>query len=153
MKGRAKVPLQDAIQKAERSYSRIETLIDRRSLLDEVQRMAKLGMTDRAIAEQIGHTERNVTRLRLGEVAEPPQPMWYRFDYSTHRAATLLTTAMTACELAHRLREDDPQLTYDALRRLTWQELLELTMVCLAGLPIDQTLTEIFGWVEWERTA
>jgi len=50
-------------------------------------------------------------------------------------------------ELAVRMRDEDPGLVYEVLCRMDRQHLIELTQVCLAGIPIDQTKQEIWGWM------
>jgi hypothetical protein len=90
-------------------------------------------------------SERNVQRLR-GEAV--PRQGWYRFDTSPRRQSKLERTADTVLDLACRIRDEDPELTYRALEKLATSDLLEVAMIALAAIPVEATKDELFGWAE-----
>jgi hypothetical protein len=51
-------------------------------------------------------------------------------------------------DLACRLRDEDPQLVWEALELLDRSDLQELAVTALAALPVDSEISELFGWVE-----
>jgi hypothetical protein len=98
-----------------------------------------------AISTLLGMSERTVQRLRGEEV---PTRGWYRFDTSQRRQSKLERTADTVLDLACRIRDEDPEITYRALENLATPDLLEVAMIALAAIPVDATKDELFGWAE-----
>ena len=135
-------PILKAVKNAEKNYRGLDS--DRNSTVDEVHRLTKAGVSANAIAVLVGMSDRQVQRMR-GE--EPAPKRWYQFDQSEKRSARLEQTAEAAIDLACRIRDEDPQLVFRSLDLLDRHELQELTMILLAGFPIDLTVDEIFEWV------
>lgn len=135
-----------AIRKAESNYEEIEKFHSRSEVLAEVRRLADVGVTSAAIAGIVGMSERNVERIRNNKVQEPKPPVRYRFDRRQDRFDKLEKMAGSAFDLACKLRDEDPQLVWEALSMVDRQQLQELTVILLAGLPIDRSASEIFGW-------
>ena len=131
-----------AVKNAEKDYRGLDS--DRNANIDEVHRLTKAGVSATNIAVLVGMSDRQVQRMR--GVAEAPK-RWYQFDKSEKRSAKLEETATAAIDLACRIRDEDPQLVFRSLDLLNRHDLQELTMILLAGFPIELTVDEIFEWV------
>jgi hypothetical protein len=55
--------------------------------------------------------------------------------------------AVLVADLAGQLQDLDPTIVWDFLTALPAAELQRMMMVALAAVPVDQTLTDVFGWV------
>ena len=139
------VPLDAAIRKADRHYRSLDAHRDRATMLREIRRMDAGGATRQDTADRVGMSERSIVRL-LDESPPIPPPL-STFDLSEPHCRRLEATATIAADLACRLRDDDPRITWDALGRLDRDALQELAVVLLAAMPIDAQLTQTFGWV------
>lgn len=139
------VPLEAAMKRAERDYRALDAHRDRATLLATIASLDAEGMCNQDIADHVGLTKRSVPRL-LAETPPTPAPL-STFDTSEARCRRLELTAAAACELACRLRDDDPRATWGALERLDRTHLQELTVVLLAAMPVDQPLSAALGWV------
>jgi hypothetical protein len=135
-----------AIKRVDRDWELYDQ--DRVDTLDEIRRLTNVGVSADAIAVLTGLSQRQVVRIRGGKVNEARQPRRYRFDHTPGRAAHMERLADTAMDLAVRLRDEDPARVWDALQRLEPDQVRELTMVALAGMPVDTPVSELFGWVE-----
>lgn len=140
-------PLAQAVRAAEKDYTRLQDW-ERQELFDEILRLTDAGVSAKAIAVLVGMSDRQVVRIRNNQVQQPRQSMSYEFDCSEIRAKHLDKVADSAIDVACRIRDEDPQLIYDALARMHKHDLIELAMVALAAMPVDQTKTEIFAWLE-----
>jgi deferrochelatase/peroxidase EfeB len=138
------LPVPQAVADAEKAYRRFDSNRERTDKVDEIHRLTKAGVSATAIAVIVGMSDRQVQRIR-SEHAAPKR--WYRFDRSEIRSERLERTAAAAIDLACRIRDEDPQLVFRSLDLMERQALMELTMILLAGFPIDLTVDEIFEWV------
>ena len=138
------LPVPQAIADAEKQYRRIDTERERNEMIDEVHRLTKVGVSAQTIADLVGMSERQVQRIRGFEA---PPKRWYAFELSERRCDKLERTADAAIDLACKLRDEDPQLVFRSLELLDRQALQELTMVLLAGLPLDRSKDDLFGWL------
>jgi len=136
------LPVPQAVANAEKDYRRLDC--DRNTVVDEVHRLTKAGVSAKAIATLVGMSDRQVQRIR-GFEASPNR--WYQFDRSEIRSERLERTAAAALDLACRIRDEDPQLVFRSLDLMERHTLMELTMILLAAFPIDLTVDEIFEWV------
>jgi hypothetical protein len=137
------LPAPQAVANAEKEYRSRES--ERAANINEVHRLTAAGVSAMAISTLLGMSERNVQRLR-GETV--PTQGWYRFDTSPRRQSKLERTADTVLDLACRIRDEDPELTYRALENLATPDLLEVAMIALAAIPVEATKDELFGWAE-----
>jgi hypothetical protein len=137
------LPAPQALAHAEKEYRSRES--ERAANINEVHRLTAAGVSAMAISTLLGMSERNVQRLR-GEAV--PSQGWYRFDTSPRRQSKLERTADTVLDLACRIRDEDPELTYRALEKLARPDLLEVAMIALAAIPVEATKDELFGWAE-----
>jgi len=137
------LPAPQALAHAENQYRSRES--ERSANINEVHRLTAAGVSAMAISTLLGMSERNVQRLR-GEAV--PSQGWYRFDSSQRRQSKLERTADTVLDLACRIRDEDPEITYRALENLATPDLLEVAMIALAAIPVDATKDELFGWAE-----
>lgn len=55
--------------------------------------------------------------------------------------------ASLLCHLAAQVQDEDPHKVWDYLTVLPAVELQRLLQLALAAIPVDRTITEIFGWV------
>lgn len=140
-------PLAQAVKAAEKDYSRLQDW-ERQELFDEINRLTDAGVSASTIAVLVGMSERHVVRIRNGQVKQPRQAAVYEFDTSEIRSKHLDKVADAAVDVACRLRDEDPQLIYDALARMERHDLIELVMVALAAMPIDKPKSQIFAWLE-----
>jgi hypothetical protein len=138
------LPVPQAIADAEKEYRQIDNQRERNEMIDEVHRLTKVGVSAQTIADLVGMSERQVQRIR--SVDAPPK-RWYSFEMSERRCDKLERTADAAIDLACRLRDEDPQLVFRSLELLDRHALQELTMVALAGLPLNRSKDDLFGWV------
>lgn len=114
-----------------------------------IQQMTRDGMCARAIADVEGVTTRNVVRHRSmptppdNVIPLPPPPD----AISDERAAELEVAADIVIDLAVRLQEENPLLTWDVLERMERRQLQELAVLCLATVNLDLPKSELFAWV------
>jgi hypothetical protein len=64
-----------------------------------------------------------------------------------HTATDYVSRAHLVTDLAAQVQDADPSIAWDYLTALPAAELQRLTMIALAGIPVDQTVSDIFGWV------
>jgi len=55
--------------------------------------------------------------------------------------------AWTVLDLAVQVQDEDPADVWTYLTSLPADELQRLMMIALAAVPVDQTLSAVFGWV------
>lgn len=143
----ATTPLAVAIRDATKGYSRFDKHRDRDVLRRTVTELDIRGHTANEIAVHVGLLQGQVTNILRGRIADhrpaPVNPPDLSDEHCTH----LERTADAALKLACRLRDEDPQLTWDALSALNRRDLQKLAVVLLAAVPIDQPKNEIFAWV------
>lgn len=111
--------------------------------------LASVGTSDAEAAAILGVCDRTVHRIRHRETPAPHRPpLPDPTTVSDARATELEDTAQLALNLACLLREEDPNLVWGALSRLTRPQLQELTVIALAAVPIDGwSASELFAWV------
>lgn len=144
---KADTPLARGVAEADRAYCRFNLNRDRVNTMREVSRLATAGVSHKAIAGLLNISVSHVGHIVTGKATMPtaapiPQP-----DLTPARAAELEHTAETALDLACRLRDEHPQLTWDALNNLGRDELMALAVILLAAIPVDSTKSELFAWV------
>ena len=132
-----------AIERAEVQYRQLDS--ERYKLHSEVHRLTKAGVSANAIGGLLNISERQVQRIRAAGV---PTQRFYEFNTSEARASELDRTVNAVLDLACRLKDEDPQLTFKALELLDEDALRELLMVALAGIPVHLTADELFGWCQ-----
>ena len=135
----------DTIKQVDREVARVNP--DRADMIREVHRLTEAGVSAANIAVLVGLSARHVVRIRQNLHTDIPELPRYRYELTDERADHLDDVVDTAVELAVRMRDEDPGLVYEVLCRMDRQHLIELTQVCLAGIPIDQTKQEIWGWM------
>lgn len=137
-----------AIDQAQKAYVNAVQMRHREDLIEEVQRLSKAGVTHDTIAALMGLNPRQIVRICNGQVSDVKAPQRSTFAVDDiDRQHRLEQTADAALQLAVMQRDEDPQLVWDALDKLDRHALQELTAVCLAGIPVDQPKSAIFGWV------
>ena len=132
------------IKEVDREVARVNP--DRADMIREVHRLTEAGVSAANIAVLVGLSARHVVRIRQHQFQAAELPR-YRYDHSDQRAEHLEQLVDVAVELAVRMRDEDPGLVYEVLSRMDRQHLIELTQVCLAGIPIDQTKQDLWGWM------
>ena len=132
------------IKEVDREVARVNP--DRADMIREVHRLTQAGVSAENISVLVGVSARHVVRIRQHQFTAPELPR-YEYDTSDDRAEHLEQLVDTAVELAVRMRDEDPGLVYEVLSRMDRQHLIELTQVCLAGIPINKTKQEIWGWM------
>lgn len=142
-------PLAVAVRDAVYDYRRFDRYRDRHWQRTRVQRLASTGMPTADIAADTNMSTETVQRIIRGDIdpthrPEPVTPPNLSEEHCEH----LERTADHALKLACRLRDDDPQIVWDALSRLDRHQLQELAVVLLAAVPVDHTRKQIFGWVQ-----
>jgi hypothetical protein len=144
-----------AMQAAEHTVYARDMLTDYHKQVDEhaeaVHRMTAKRMSANEIAVRLGISQRHVVRLRRKPqaVVEPG----YDFPVDDQRAAELEDLAGFALQLAARLRDEDPALTWEALQRLSRQRLQQLVVILAAAVPVDSSPAQLFDWVTALPTA
>ena len=131
-----------AIQQARNQYRQLDS--ERTTNYAEVHRLTEAGVSANAIAGLLDMSSRQVQRIR-GVDAAPTR--FYDFDTSEERCKSLERVVDGAIEMACHVRDEDPQLVYKYLDLLDRTALQELTMVLLAGFPMDRTKEDLYGWV------
>lgn len=134
----------DTIKHVDREVARVNP--DRADMIREVHRLTEAGVSAENIGVLVGLSARHVVRIRQHQFQAAELPR-YRYDDSEQRAEHLEQLVDTAVELAVRMRDEDPGLVWEVLSRMDRQHLIELTQVCLAGIPIDQTKQDLWGWM------
>lgn len=137
-----------AIRKAEQKYTAAETLRRREDLLDEVNRLYRAGVSQETIAELMNMEVRQIVRMCNGQVKQPAPPQRLSFAKDPRRIARLESMADATLQLACLQRDEDPELVWNALSQLDRHALQELTVIALAGVPVDQPKSKVFAWVE-----
>ncbi|MGV0793055.1 DUF7368 family protein [Mycolicibacterium sp. XJ1819] len=64
-----------------------------------------------------------------------------------HSPSAYLSRAYLVSDLAEQVQDRDPALVWEYLTALPAAELQRLLVVALAGLRIDVSIDELFGWV------
>lgn len=141
-------PVAIAMRDADRNYSRFDRHRDRDTLRRTVTQLAAQGLTHTEIAPHVGLMPRQINHITSGRINtdHKPEPVNPR-DYSERHCRELEHTATIAIDMACRLRDEDPQIVWDALSNLHRGQLQQLTVVALAALPTDQPKSQIFAWV------
>lgn len=141
-------PLTIAVRDADRSYYRFDKHRDRESLRRTVIELAAGGLSTSEIAPHVKLLPKQISHIISGRFNpdHKPEPVAPR-DYSHTHCTALERTADHALDLACRLRDEDPQIIWDALTGLGRRDLQELAVVLLAALPIDKSKADIFAWV------
>lgn len=141
-------PLAIAVRDADRKYSRFDRHRDRETLRRIVTQLAAQGFTNAEIAPHVGLQTKQVNHITSGRIntSHKPAPVNPR-DYSDRHCRQLEHTATIAIDLACRLRDEDPQIVWDALTALNRRHLQELAVIALAAIPVNTTKNEIFAWV------
>lgn len=138
--------IRTVIKSVDRDVARFNPDLAR--LRAQVHRLTTSGVSAAKIADLVGISERHVQRIQSHDhketVTDVPR---YQYDDSDERAAHLDQLVNAAVDLALRVRDEDPGLVWEVLSRLDRTQLQELTQVCLAGIPVDQTKNEIWGWM------
>ena len=143
----SRVPIKAALKTADHNYRRFDDNRDADLRRDRINLMAANDMPIADIADKLDLSITHVRRIKNGQFeVSTPQPV-ARPDLSDEHCWQLEGTVDTALELACRLRDEDPQIVWDALSALDRRELQEFAVIALAGLPIDHTKQQLFGWV------
>jgi hypothetical protein len=140
------VSIATAIKTVDRRHASFDR--DKAELRAEIFRLSEAGVSATNIATLTGLSDRQVVRIRNGHVVQQKPPTRYQFDCSEERATHLEKVARSVMDLACRLRDEDPQLVWEALELLDRSDLQELAVTALAALPVDSEISELFGWVE-----
>ena len=135
-----------AIKTVDRRHASFDR--EKADLRAEIVRLTAAGVSSKNIAVLTGLSDRHVVRIRNGHMVAQTPPTRYEFDRSEERATHLEKVARSAMDLACRLRDEDPQLVWEALELLGRNDLQELAVTALAALPVDSEISELFGWVE-----
>jgi hypothetical protein len=145
----ATTPLTVAIRKADDTYPRFDRHRDRNQLRRTVIELNTRGFTAKQISHYVGLNEQQIRHIICGRVdtGHKPQPV-NPPNLSDEHCAQLERTADAALKLACRLRDEDPQLTWDALTHMGRGDLQELAVVLLAAVDITKPAREIFAWVD-----
>lgn len=63
-------------------------------------------------------------------------------------ASSMVARAHMVADLAQQVQDRDPSIVWDVLTGLPADELQRLTMIALAGIPVeDNKIADIWGWV------
>lgn len=140
-------PLAAAVRNADRTYSRFDRHRDRNTLRRIITGLGAAGHSTADIANRVNLDTKQVRRIINGQVADQrPNPI-NPADLTDQHCRQLERTADIAITLACRLRDEDPQIVWDALTHLDRGPLQELAVVLLAALPVNQPKNTIFAWV------
>lgn len=144
----ATTPLAVATRKADETYYRFDKHRDRAALRRTVTELATRGFTAAEISPHVNLNEQQVRHILCGRISDQhrPDPVNPR-NLSEQHCAQLERTADAALKLACRLRDEDPQITWDALSHMGRRDLQELAVVLLAAVDINKPKTEIFDWI------
>lgn len=144
----ATTPLTVATRHADTTYSRFDRHRDRNQLRRTIIELHTLGHSTREISERTAIKPEQVRNIIAGRInpTHKPHPV-NPPDMSEQHCRQLERTADAAINLACRLRDEDPQIVWDALRHMNRGDLQELAVVLLAALPVDKPKHHIFGWV------
>jgi hypothetical protein len=113
-----------------------------------INRLSRIGLSDRDIAERVGMSDRQVLRIRHMQAAAENRPLLPNPPLITDsRCRELERTAGLVLRLATLLRDEDPVLVNHTLKQLPRTKLEELATVALAAIPLDSTVGELFAWV------
>ena len=132
-----------AIDTAEVQYRQLDS--ERYIVHTEVHRLTRAGVSAMAIAGLLNISERQVQRIRGS--AQPCQ-RFYEFNTSDSRARELDRTIDMVLDLACRIKDEDPQIVFKTLELLDENALREMLMTALAGMPVDMTPDQLFGWCQ-----
>lgn len=121
---------------------------DAREQHEQVRHLALVGESEVSTAVVVGVTDRTVHRIRHRESADDYRPPLPEPDVSDERIAQLEGAAELALHLALLLRDEDPNLVWAVLSRLSRRQIQEMLVIALATVRPDATAAELFGWVE-----
>lgn len=143
----ATTPLAVAARNATKAYSRFDKHRDRDTLRRTVTELHLRGHTSSEIGAYVGLLPGQVINILRGNIADHKPAAPNPPDLSDAHCQQLERTADAALKLACRLRDEDPQIVWDALTALTRGQLQELAVVLLAAVPIHLPKPTIFQWV------
>lgn len=144
----ATTPLAIATRKADHTYYRFDKHRDRDSMRRTVHELHTRGHTPAEISDYIGLQTDQIRHIINGRINPDHRPDPINPPNLSHQHCTQLErTADAALKLACRLRDEDPQITWDALTHMTRGHLQELAVVLLAAVDINRPKSEIFAWV------
>ena len=136
-----------AITASRRELAHYDRTRETREQHFRVRHLASVGNSDAETAVMLGICDRTMHRIRHREPPAPHRPALPHPDDDA-RAAELDDTAQFVLNLACLLHEEDPNLVWGALSRLTRRQLQELAVVALAAIPINGwSATELFDWI------
>lgn len=143
-----KSPLTQAIRNADYAYGRFDAHRDRHIIRRKIVQLHNAGYQSTEIAATVGVSAETVRRTVKGAIdpTQMPAPI-QRPEWTDEDCAALELTVNAALRLAARVRDDDPQIVWDALTQLGRHDLQKLAVVLLAAVPIHQTKNQIFDWV------
>lgn len=121
---------------------------DAREQHEQVRHLALVGESEVSTSVVVGVTDRTVHRIRHREPADDYRPPLPEPDVSDERIAELEGAAELALHLALLLRDEDPNLVWAILSRLSRRQLQEMLVIALATVRPDATAAELFDWVE-----
>lgn len=135
-----------AMDKARQQYRSYDANRDQMIRGQRVRRLTGMGLPAEVVGESVGMTRGGVTKL----LGKPPIEMRQRMDFTVtpRRGAEVAQLADSAVAYAMQLRDEDPQLVWNALALLDRYTLQALAVVALAGLPVDQPASKLWRWVE-----
>lgn len=136
-----------SLRDARRELQHFDTNRDRYERRRRVQHLTGIGMPHREVAVVVGINERLVARDATAP-APPQRPRLYNAELANdERVNELEAGADLALWLAQLLRDEDVTVVWGALSRLNRRQLQELAVTALAAIPIDQTKSQLLGWV------
>lgn len=112
---------------------------------NHIRNLFREGYSAAQIAVRVGMCRRQVERIKTKPDIDYPHPLPARV--SERRATEMDQAADAVMELACRLRDENPALTWNALWRMDRVALQKVCMVALAGIDPDTPVAELFGWV------
>lgn len=87
-------------------------------------------------------------RVRDGRYGTHACPLsGQRVPVAGHSAADYERRAWTVVDLAGQVQDEDPALVWTYLTATPADELQRLLMIALAGMPLDRSIDQTFGWV------
>lgn len=132
-----------ALYAARKALADYDNNRDAYEIRDLVKSMTNGGMTEGEIAKSLNRHERCISRWKTLPIMQRPQLP----EADDERANELEELAELGLYLADLLRDEDPNLVWETLTRLTVRQLLELAVIALAAIPTEMTTEQLFGWV------